>query len=203
MRPWLSLLLLGACARTTAPADAPPKALPEARAEGAVTPILPPDASPASAEAPTSGPYAALAAVLSARHAEDVSADVVVARPDAAEGLPWLAAQGDTMLVRARALDLLGALGTPDAVTLLVAASSDPALHEKLRVAAVFGLGRVGDAVAREALLAGVGDPSARVALEAVDVLARWPEALSALRARAADPAILPEVRERLEALPR
>lgn len=80
-------------------------------------------------------------ALLLARHSEDLPTRVMLdAHPDAAQGLRWLALNDATMIVRARALLLLGLYADPPSELVVVAVVSDATAHRKLRAAAVSAL---------------------------------------------------------------
>ena len=82
----------------------------------------------------------AVGALLRARHADDLpSADDLGRYASAEASLRHYAREGDTMLVRVRALSLLQHFDSEATASLLVALLSEPDIHGALRAAAVSG----------------------------------------------------------------
>jgi HEAT repeat protein len=201
----LALVLLAGCAQQELdPGPAATAARPTATPTGSVTPTTPAP-EPAAADVyttPEGARWATLAGRLRAHDTVDLpDRAALLAIPDVAEGLRWIAERDPMLNVRARALDALGVVGSVEAVDHLRLVLADRAAHPKLRAAAAIGLGRVDDGSAEAALVAAVADPDLRVATEAVDQLARRPSALPVLRRVAAEPGVLPEIRAKVDAL--
>jgi HEAT repeat protein len=139
-----------------------------------------------------------VASLLRARHPEDLPDRATLDRHGGAEAL-WAAAGSDPdLVVRARALELLGLYDEPAQVERLLRTAQDPAAASKLRASAVIGLGRTraGDRAAVVAAVAAlVRDDDRRLALEAGAVLRTLPGGEPALAALREDVALCPEVR--------
>ncbi len=137
-------------------------------------------AVPAETEAPQALPEGVkpVRDLLLARHADDLPDKATLERHEGAlEHLQWLAAHDDQMLVRARALDLLGYW--EEALPLLRQTAADSAAHGKLRSAAILGLLRsdLSDDEASRALLGELSsDADDRVADEARAALSQASE---------------------------
>lgn len=200
----LLVLLLAACGNK---AGTPP----ETAAERPVaTRLEPPNRSAqpaAQAETPPGPPGTdTVEQLLAARHAEDApDRETIDKHGDGKAILGHLAAHASTMQVRARAFELLGSY---DADPTLIAAVGDSALHGKLRAAAVLGLGRrplslPGREAARAALHEVAGGVDARVAVEALNVLASQAETRTALGSFELPASATEEARQRLEQLRR
>jgi hypothetical protein len=112
--------------------------------------------------------------LLLARHADDLPDKATLSSHEGAlEHLQWLAANDDQMMVRARALDLLGYWD--EALPLLRQMAGDAEAHGKLRAAAILGLVRSDlsdDEASRTLLGVLTSDPDERVAAEAQAALA-------------------------------
>ncbi len=145
-----------------------------------------------------------LAALLRARHVEDLpSAEQLARTPNAEASLRWLAIEADTMLVRTRALALLRHFGSPPTGDLLAALVTDSQAHPALRAAALTGM--AGQPLADQperlelvvaALLEG-GDP--RVGVAAVQVLDTFAAGRKALREAEQSDQLSPQVRAAIE----
>jgi hypothetical protein len=133
--------------------------------------------SPAESRGPEQGPTQKpasvdpIAGLLQARHAEDLPPrSALDAHPDAFAALYWLAWNGDTLAVRARAARLLGQFPEQKPATKL-AKLADPALPPPVRAGALDGVAALTppDRVsALSEIRAGLLDTDPRVALAAV-----------------------------------
>jgi HEAT repeat protein len=190
MKRWLWMCwVLAACqAGPSEPLDAPPG---EAEAERS---SVESGAVPADLES--------IAALLSARHVEDLpSAEQLSRYPSAEASLQQLAQHGETMLIRTRALSLLRHFGSAETGTLLVEIIGDAKAHPALRAAAVTGMG--GQPLEErpeqlEIVAAALADQDPRVGLAAVEVLDAFGSGRQALR-RAARGELSAEVRAAIE----
>lgn len=117
----------------------------------------------------------AIARLLRARHVEDLpDAEALARYPSAEASLRHLAREGDTMVVRTRALSLLQHFSSEPTGALLAEVVSDGSMHPALRAAAIEGL--AGQPLDRqperlEVVLASLRDKDPRVGLAAVEVL--------------------------------
>lgn len=176
-----------------------------------VSACAPPDAaapvSAAPAPAPVEevkNPLVKVRHLLLARHPEDLPTRQQLERFDGAPDLlRQIGTTDEDLVVRARALDLLGMYDTPETVDLLLGVARDAAVPAKLRAAALLGLQRTDLAAHAEvrALYTELArGPDARLAIEAAAVIGRTP-ALSVERAAIeADVAVAPQIKQRLVA---
>lgn len=144
-----------------------------------------------------------LTALLKARHADDLPSPEQLAKyPSAEASLRHIAEQGDTMLVRVRALSLLRHFDSTASGELLAAIATNAQLHPSLRAAAVTGL--AGQALADQPerlaiVVAALRDVDPRVGLAAVRVLDEFPAGREALRAAKAEADLPAKVRDAIE----
>ena len=143
-----------------------------------------PDAPTSAAQDPDAGQQAAegevdeleaISALLRARHADDLpDAETLQTYPGAEAVLRQLGREGETMVMRTRALALLRFYSSEDSGALLAEIASDGDAHPALRAAAVTGLAGqpLADQPARlELVTASLRDPDPRVGTAAVEVL--------------------------------
>lgn len=146
---------------------------------------------------------AGIRALLLARHSKDLPDRAVLDRhPGAADALAEIARTDRRLIVRARALQLLGLYPTPATAELLTGVIADPGAPAKLRAAAVFGLGRFdlgASASLRATVVAALREGDVRVSAAAVATLRKVPVAAPELARAAADPTVPRAVRERIE----
>ncbi len=166
-------------------------------------PVTPVSAAPAPVEQ-VKNPVAKLRHALLARHPEDLPTREQLERFDGAPALlRQIGTTDEDIVVRARALDLVGMYDTQETVQLLLGVARDGAVPAKLRAAALLGLQRT-DLTAHAEVRALYAElargPDARLAMEAAAIIGRMP-ALSAERvAMEADVAVAPLVKQRLVA---
>jgi hypothetical protein len=149
-------------------------------ADGAALPTGSRSEAPATTEAP---PMPAAAStvreLLMARHNDDVPDRATLdAHAGALEALVWLASHGDPLVVRARALRVLGQYAEDDARAVQVAVASDSNAHPSLVAAAILGLGDRGfgsDADSRRVVESRSSDADPRIAEAAATALAAPP----------------------------
>lgn len=168
------------------PADPLPRARP------AVTTVAPvSDAPEGTAE---------LQSMLMAWHSEDLPTREVLDHHAKAEGsLLWMAQNGQTMVIRVRAMRLLGFYPSAEAGQLLDGIASDGSQHASLRAGAMRGLGGqdlTAEHVWRETLEKGLGDDDMRVQIAAVDALTGVEASADALQALSEIEGIDPRVKE-------
>lgn len=175
--------MVGCSAKTDAPATASPTTEP----------------APAS-DAPSS--VAAVKALLGARHTEDLpTAETLAAHENAGAALRYLADNGETMGLRARALATMRHVPSDETSTFLVTKATT-ARHPTLRAAALRGLaGPSLSAEVQELATSSLRDPDPRIGLAAVEVLAPHPQGRATLQALAADPDATAAVRRAAEAV--
>lgn len=161
----------------------------------------------AAAPTPTEtvkNPLAKLRHSLLARHPEDLPTREQLERYDGApELLRQIGTTDEDLVVRARALDLVGMYDTPETVELLLGVARDGAVPAKLRAAALLGLQRTDLAAHAEvrALYAELArGPDARLAIEAAAVIGRMPSLSAERAAIEADAAVAPQIKQRLVA---
>ncbi|TNE90912.1 MAG: hypothetical protein EP330_07055 [Deltaproteobacteria bacterium] len=191
-------LMLAGCPAPTAP---------EATPEAAVPAVAEPATLPTEREASEPQPDApvlpkpesatALESMLMAQHSEDLPDKAKLDTVDgAAAGLAWLADFGDPLVLRARALDLLGYY--PPGAEQLRTTARESSLP-KLQAAALFGLARTdlaADPQGRELARTLARHSDERVAMAAVAALKTVPEEAAFLAELAADEAVMAPVRE-------
>ena len=147
---------------------------------------------------------ATIRSLLQARHAEDLpSAEQLAHYPSAEASLRYLAEQGETMVLRVRALALLEHYGSDATGELLTRFAADLELHPALRAAALTGMAgqALDDQPERLAVVvAALHDGDPRVGVAAVELLDRSAAGRDAL-SQASQAADLPKaVREAIEA---
>jgi len=145
--------------------------------------------------------YAGLRSTLMARHTEDLpSRKSLQKQPKGQDGLRWLAQNDESLLVRARALTLLGLFPSSSNQSLLLKTMEDGSSHPKLRSAAIQGLAGW-DLNQEEALRNRIAkvlyDANTRVALETITVLQKYPSARPDLKRLAGDPNVPRVIREK------
>jgi hypothetical protein len=150
----------------------------------------------AQVEPPSQEQIDSLRPLLLARHAKDLPDRATLQAHANPEGtLMWLADHDERVVVRERALLLLGHFDSPSSQAFLVAATRDPSRDSKLQAAAVAGLANY-DLEAREDLREVVASqlehPDVRVGYAAVQALRDVPSAAAALE-RASNNADLAE----------
>lgn len=205
---WLVVFVgIGACAKPSEPVTTSTQAQAQtavATRVGAVADVDAPQPGATSRPDACAEPtcWASLEQRLRARHDEDLPDRAALDRlPQSEAGLTWLAGHADTLLVRARALDLLGLYAGDAARGVLLAALTDTSSHDKLRRAAVLGLARFDlatDTTVRAALVARLADDDTGVALEAAGVLVSVPSAAAEIDTQLAAGRVDPAVRVRL-----
>ncbi len=149
---------------------------------------------------PTSKEVAGVRALLLARHAEDLpTRETFDKHPHAEKALHSVALNDEKLVVRARALQLLGLYPTADSEKLLLAVVADTSHHAKLRAAALHGLGAY-DLESREDLRAVVVDQlqssDVMVGIAAVIALRDVASAVADLRGIAEQEGILKQVKD-------
>jgi hypothetical protein len=169
-------------------------------AEGAGEPPREEAAQQARAsEPPSQEQIDELRPLLFARHPRDLpDRDTLAAHPNAEATLIHLADNDDRMIVRERALLLLGHFATSSAEEFLTAAASEPERDPRLRAAAIAGLGKYdleGRADLREAVIAQLEHADLRVGFAAVQALRDVPSAAAALKRAADNPDVPDRVR--------
>jgi hypothetical protein len=139
-------------------------------------------------------------ALLLARHVDDLPSRATLDHhPGAEQSLHRLARTDVKLVVRARALQLLGLYPTRESEAILVQVAQDAGQPEKLRAAALHGLGGYdlsARADLREIVLAQLDSPDAMVAVAAVVALRDVPAAAAALERIAGDAAAPSPARE-------
>lgn len=187
---WVCWVLAACQAGPAEPLDAPTE-----QAEADEQASVEPGSMPADLET--------IAALLSARHTEDLpSAEQLARYPSAEASLQHLAQHGETMLLRTRASMLLRHFDSAETGVLLIAIVGDPQAHPALRAAAVTGLGGqpLDDRPEQlEVIVAALADADPRVGIAAVQVLDGFGAGRQALRRAAKDEAVSPEVRAKIE----
>lgn len=165
--------------------------------------VAPVSAAPAPVEV-VKNPLAKLRHLLLARHPEDLPTREQLERFDGApELLRQIGTTDEDLVVRARALDLVGMYDTPETVDLLLGVARDAAVPAKLRAAALLGLQRTDLAAHPEvrALYTELArGPDARLAIEAAAVIGRVPALRVERAAIEADAAVAPQIKQRLVA---
>lgn len=145
---------------------------------------------------------ATIAGLLRARHVEDLpSADDLGKYPTAEASLRHLALEGDSMVIRTRALTLLR-FDSAETGALLVEVVADARAHPALRAAAVTGLaGQPKDErpAQLELVAAALFDADPRVGRAAVEVLDRSPAGRRELRRSRSREDLPPHVRAAIE----
>lgn len=178
----------------------------EASTEMAVPADPLPQARPAATTAdPASGApgpegTAELQSMLMAWHSEDLPTRAVLDHHANAQGsLLWMARNGQTMVIRVRAMGLLGLYPSVEAGQLLDGIASDDSQHPSLRAGAMRGLGGQDLAAEegwRETLEGGLGEDDMRVQIAAVESLTGVEASVGALQALSETEGIDPRVKE-------
>lgn len=143
-----------------------------------------------------------VAAMLLARHPEDLPPKDVI---DANGGAPALRAVADTadeLVVRERALALLALYGDAETGAFCRRWATGADVHDKLRAAAIRCLGGqdlATDADLRGVVVGGLSSEDPRVAIAAVDVLASVPGARDALVSTRGGDTVDPDVAARID----
>jgi hypothetical protein len=175
---------------------------PEAPAQGGETheDKLPEDNEPrASVEPPSQEQIDNLRPLLLARHAKDLPDRATLQAHANPEGtLMWLADNDDRVVVRERALLLLGHFASPSSQAFLVAAARDPSRDPKLQAAAVAGLAKYDledREDLREVVAAQLEHRDLRVGYAAVQALRDVPSAAADLERASKNPDLAEQVR--------
>lgn len=171
-----------------------------------------PDAPSTAAQDPDAGRQAAgedgqsdleaISALLRARHTDDLpDAETLKTYPEAEAALRQLGREGETMVMRTRALALLRFYASEDSGALLAEIAGDGDAHPALRAAAITGLAgqSLADQPARmELVVAALRDEDPRVGTAAVEVLDAFPAGKQALQDALKDEssALSPAVRQ-------
>lgn len=157
----------------------------------------------ASASVAVPQDYQTLRSLLLAREAENLPDKATLQRhSNAVEALTWLGRNDDQLVVRARALNVLGYFSSADVRSTLLSIARDAQQPSKARAGAVEGLARQNpgeDAALQGALLELVKDKDIRVGVAAVEALSGIASARQGLEALARAGGLSSDVQRALE----